>query len=112
MTLRRLRALAGLLVLGGACLLCLKLLPVYWSAWRFQQYLRELAADADAQRPEEWLRARLVSRAADLGLPVRGDQVRLARQGDRLLIEVRYVAPVRLALYTVDLHFRPRAGSP
>ncbi len=112
MKLRRLRVAAGLLVVGGACMICLKLLPVYWGAWRFQQYLRELAAGGEAQQLEEWMRARVLSRAADLGLPVRGDQVRLGRQGDRLLVEVRYVVPVRLAFYTVDLHFRPRADSP
>ncbi|MGB9606204.1 MAG: hypothetical protein ACPL88_10060, partial [Bryobacteraceae bacterium] len=58
----------------------------------------------------EWIRARVVNRAAQLGLPVRSDQVRLDRSRGRLELEVPYVAPVDLGPYTVDLHFRPRAG--
>lgn len=113
MSRRGLRVAAGLLVLAGAAVVCGRLLPVYWGAYRFQQYLTELAAGPEAaERPEEWVRAMVVNRAAALGLPVRSEQVRLARTGGRLQVEVRYVAPVKLAFYSVDLHFRPRADSP
>lgn len=108
---RAVRRAAGLLVLVAACVICGRLLPVYWSAWRLQRYLGELAQSAESEaRSEEWLRAMIVSRGARLGLPVRSDQVRLERSEGRLRIEVRYVAPVRLAFYTVDLHFHPRVG--
>ncbi len=110
---RKLRVLAALLVLGGAAVICLRLLPVYWSAWRFQRYLNELAADPEtARRPDEWVQARVVSRAAELGLPVRSGQVRLRREAGRLALEAPYAASVNLSFYSVDLHFRPRAGSP
>jgi len=108
---RWVRRAAAAIVLLAACAVCLRLAPVYWGAWQFRRHLAAVARDPDArQRPEEWIRAHVVSRAAELGLPVRSDQVRVHRMADRLELEVRYVAPVNFALYQVDLHFRPRAG--
>lgn len=113
MSVMALRRATGLVVLAAVVVVCLQLAPVYWNAWRFRRYVAEVAARPEnRERPEEWVRALLVNRAAQLGLPVRSDQVRLDRSRGRLELEVRYVAPVRFAFYTVDLHFRPRALGP
>jgi len=107
---RWVRRAAAAIVLLAACAVCVRLAPVYWGAWRFRQYVAAVARDPDARRqPEDWIRARLVNQAAELGLPVRSDQVRIHRMADRFELEVRYVAPVTFAFYSVDLHFRPRA---
>ncbi len=107
------RRAAGVAVLAAAGVLCVQLAPVYWNAWRFRRYVAEVAARPENRaRPDEWVRALLVNRAAELGLPVRSDQVHLERSRGRLELEVHYVAPVNFAFYTVDLHFRPRASGP
>lgn len=112
MRTQRLRVLAALIVLAGALMICFRLAPVYWSAYRFQRHLAELTADPESARwPDERIRASVLNRAAELGLPVRSDQVRLLRSAGGLRLEVSYVAPVRLSYYRVDLHFRPRAGA-
>ncbi|MCS7315611.1 MAG: hypothetical protein RMI94_10490 [Bryobacterales bacterium] len=110
---RTVRRAAGCAVLAAAALVCLQLAPIYWKAWQFRRYVAEVAARPEnSEREDEWLRALLASRAAQLRLPVRSDQVRVARTRGRLELEVRYVAPVSFAFYTVDLHFRPRASGP
>lgn len=113
MKARAARRAAAVAVLAGAAVVIAQLTPVYWNAWRFRRYVAQLVAHPETrQRPDEWVRAQLVNRAAQLGLPVRSDQVRVDRSRGRLELEVRYVAPVRFGLYTVDLHFRPRAIGP
>jgi hypothetical protein len=51
-----------------------------------------------------------VSRAANLGLPVRDGDVQITRVQDAIRINVLYLVHVDVAGYTVDLHFRPTAG--
>jgi hypothetical protein len=111
MSVRWVRRAAAAVVLAAACLLCLRLGTVYWGAWRFRQYLVQLAHEPQIlELPDDWIRAQVVNRAAALGLPVRSDQVRVQRTGAGLELEVRYVAPVHFALYSVDLHFRPHVS--
>jgi hypothetical protein len=54
----------------------------------------------------------VVNAAARRALPVRSENVRVRRGAGRVEIEVLYEVPVGLPLYTVDLHFRPRAVVP
>lgn len=101
---------AVLVVLGA---MVVQLLPVYLRNLQFQRMLNELAAGERSSgflRPEEMIRVEVVNTAAAMGLPVRADQVRVSRDGERLRIETLYVVPVDFSLYTVDLHFRARAG--
>jgi len=57
------------------------------------------------------LRSWVLSRAADLELPVVAGNVQIQRTAESVRIDVRYVVHVNLPLYTVDLHFYPGAGS-
>jgi hypothetical protein len=57
------------------------------------------------------LRSWVLSKAADLELPVVADDVHIQRTADSVHIDVRYFVRVNLPLYTVDLHFYPGAGS-
>lgn len=103
---------AGLAVVGALLLFCSLLVGPYVQNWRLQQFLEQIAfAPAWQNRPPEAFVAAIVSQAAQLGLPVRTGQVRVMRSAAGVYIEVRYVVPVELYLYTVDLHFRPAAGA-
>lgn len=104
------RVLTGGAVLALLALFAILLLPVYVRNYRFERALKELAAESDATRaPDEFLRVRVVDRAARLGLPIRPEQVKLERKAERVGIDVRYVVPIDLPLYSVDLHFHPAA---
>jgi len=97
--------------LAGLAVISAQLLPLYIGNFRFQRFLEQMCNEPEnPSRPDDLLRAMIVNRAAELGLPVRSGQVRLGRSAQELSVEVRYVVAVDLSLYTVDLHFRPRAG--
>lgn len=106
------RTAAAALVLFVLAYLVIRLAPVYLLNLEFQRSLESFAADPGSLRlPDERLRVAVVNQAAHIGLPVKREQVRFRRSDRGLRIEVRYTVPVDLTLYTVDLHFTPKAGS-
>lgn len=103
-----LRTVAGIAVLAGMAAIGVLLLPPYFENWKLQQYLNDLGADpATAGKTPEVLRANVVNKAAQLGLPVHTEDVRVSKSGDAVRVEVLYLVRVDLAVYSVDLHFRP-----
>jgi hypothetical protein len=107
------RIAAGVAVLLLMVLLAVRLVPAYLLNLKFQRALTEIV-ERPAMRttPDDALRAEIVNRAARLGLPVRLEDVGVKRADHRIEIEVLYVVPAELPLYSVDLHFRPRASVP
>ena len=105
------RVIAGIAVLIMLVLVGVLLVPPYVENFKLQRYLNDLDADeATARGGGGVIRANVVNKASELGLPVHGDDVRVVRSGDGALkIEVLYVVHVGLSVYTVDLHFRPGA---
>ena len=107
------RIAAGLAVLLLMVLFAVRLLPFYLLNLDFQRALAEIAGrPSTATTPDDVLRAEVINRAAKLGLAVRLDDIGVKRSDRRIEIEVLYAVPVELPLYTVDLHFRPRASVP
>jgi hypothetical protein len=102
------RVVAGVGVLALLVLIGVLLVPPYVENWKLQRFLNDLHDDpATAQKPADLLRANVVNKAGELGLPVHSDDIRVSREGDELHIEVLYVVHIDMAMYSVDLHFRP-----
>ena len=102
------RMVAGIAVLVCLLAFAVILIPPYFENWKLQQYLNDLGADPEtSKKPLEVVRAKVVNHAAALGLPVHTDDVRVSKVGDAVKVDVLYLVHVNLALYTVDLHFRP-----
>ena len=111
MNQRRVRTIAGLVVLVVLAAIGVVLVPPYVENWKLQRYVNELAGDPGTAALEpEVVRAKIVSRATSLGLPVRDGDVQITRVQDAIRIDVLYLVHVDVAGYTVDLHFRPKAG--
>lgn len=111
MTASRWRIAGGVVVLAALAFFAARLVPVYVNNFRLQQFLEEsVQRRAVLEMPDDMVRVEVVSEAARLGLPVRAGQVRVRRTPGKIRIEVLYIVPVDLPLYTVDLHFRPSAG--
>ncbi len=107
---RHWRTAGGVAVLAALAFFAARLVPVYVNNFRLQQFLEETAQHkASIEAPDDLIRVQVVNEAARLGLPVRADQVRVRRAPGKIRIEVLYIVPVDLPLYTVDLHFRPTA---
>jgi hypothetical protein len=103
--------IAGIAVLGILAAIGIILIPPYIENWKLQRYVNELVDDpGTAALAPEAVRAKIVSRAASLNLPVRDTDVQITRVQDAIRINVLYLVHVDVAGYTVDLHFRPTAG--
>ena len=86
------------------------LAPPYYENWRFERFLSALAHDkASSSGSLELIQALVVDRAAASGLPVRTGDVHVARLPNGVRIDVLYVVHLDLAVYAIDLHFRPGA---
>lgn len=106
------RLIAGAAVLLILIILGALLVPPYAANWRLQSYVSDLVDDpGTAKLPPEAVRTRVLNQAAGLGLPVHGDDVHVGVAQGAVQIDVLYIVHVDIAGYTVDLHFRPAAGS-
>lgn len=106
------RLIAGAAVLLILAVVGVLLIPPYAANWRLQSYVNDLVDDpATAKLPAEAVRTRVLNQAAGLGLPVHGDDVHVGVTQGALRIDVLYIVHVDVAGYTIDLHFRPAAGS-
>jgi hypothetical protein len=106
------RLIAGAAVLLILAILGVLLIPPYAANWRLQNFVNDLADDpATATKPAEAVRTKVLNQAAGLGLPVHGEDVHVGITQGAVKIDVLYIVHVDLAGYTVDLHFRPAAGS-
>jgi hypothetical protein len=106
-SVRRWRIAAGVGVLLALAVIGGMLIPPYFENMKFQLYLDD--AVERATNPDV-LRAQIVSRAAQMGLPVREGDVHITKAGGGVRVDILYVIRVDLPLYTVDLHFHPTAG--
>jgi len=88
------------------------LVPVYLHNLELQRYVSALAEDPKTHDSDDSLiRSRLVDKADELKLPVRFENIQIARTAELVRITVKYAVHVNLLVYTVDLHFYPGAGS-
>jgi hypothetical protein len=105
------RLAAGGIILSALVLAAVFLAPSYIRNIRLQQFLADMVQQPETYDiPPAMVQARVANAAAQLGIPVSPSQVKVTREGNSLLIEVRYFVRVDLPLYTVDLHFRARGG--
>jgi hypothetical protein len=107
----RARQLLACVLLGIFVYIVAGLSPAFLRNLRLQRYVEALTQSEDirTQRPEA-VRAQVVERAAQLGLPVRASDVQVEPGGAGARLAVRYVVPVRFPGYVVKLHFSPSAG--
>lgn len=108
---RLLRVASGIAVLCVLAAVGVILSPAYVENWKLQRYVNELIDDpATAAQPLEITQARIVNKAAELGLPVHREDVRITHNQGSIRIDVLYLVPIDVAGYTVSLHFRPTGG--
>jgi len=108
----RLRQAAGVAVLAIMVFLGVRLIPIYYHNQELQQFVEDVTHRAGTPaNSDEVLRSWVLTKAADLALPVVADNVHIQRTAESVRIDVRYFVRVDLPLYTVDLHFYPGAGS-
>lgn len=110
--MKTIRIGAGVLVLILLAGFGLMLIPHYVRNYQFEQRLERIAEEpGNLSNPDDMVRTRVTDSASRLGIPLRNDQVKVIRGPQRLKIEVKYMVPVDLPVYAVDLHFNPSAAN-
>jgi hypothetical protein len=108
----RWRIAAAVLVLVALLAFGAMFAPIYVANLKLQTYVEQLTRRVDTRKqPDETLRQNVLTKARQLDLPVKADNVLIIRSPEGLRIDVRYFVRVTVPGYTVDLHFYPGAGS-
>jgi hypothetical protein len=108
----RWRIAAAWIVLAILAAFSALLAPAYYHNLMLQRSVAEITQDVENQaQPDDHIRLLVVSRAQELNLPVRADNVHINRSQRKLRIDVGYFVRVAFPGYTVDLHFHPASTS-
>lgn len=94
-----------LLVLGLAVMISVKAIPVKVASAELYDFMDEMARRAGVNTTAEDVKKAILTRAAELKLPVDKDDVSVVRQGDRIRMRVEYTVPVEFPGYTYQWHF-------
>ena len=100
----------GVMVLVG--ILCIKLIPPFFSNYQFEDFIKNEALQSTyGTRSEEDIRDSVVKHARDYDIQLTIKQVRVSRTGTggtgSLSIEAEYSIPVSLPGYSTTLEFHP-----
>ena len=94
-----------LLVLGLAVMICVKAVPVKIASAEMYDYMDEVARATGVNTTAEEVSKAILQRAADLHLPLTKENLRVVRDGDRLIMRAEYTVPVDFPGYTYHWHF-------
>lgn len=94
-----------LAVLGLAVLIAWKAIPVKMASAELYDYMDEVARSTGVNTTAEEVSKAILQRAADLHLPLTKENLRVVRDGDRLIMRAEYTVPVDFPGYTYQWHF-------
>jgi hypothetical protein len=103
------RLLAALLVVVAMAAVLLALAPIYFEDYQLGRYMKSVAREANV--PDEAVKAEVLSRAKQLDLPIRPEDLQISHPTGKLEMEMRYAVQMDFALYQVDVHFHHSAGN-
>jgi hypothetical protein len=111
-----LKLLLGLAVIVGVAFLGIKFLPLYFSNYEFEDFIKEEALHSTySTRSEDDIREAVIKHAHDFDIDLTPKQVRVSRTGmsgnGSLTIEAEYSVPVNLPGYSVTLDFHPSSNN-
>lgn len=102
----RLKMLLILVIVFGSIYVGWELIPPYWYNYQLQDELDDVArTNSYMRRSDDDVRATVIKKAGDLGIPLKEDQIIINRLADGLGISVHYHVHVDIILHPVDLDF-------
>jgi hypothetical protein len=99
----------GAMVFGG-----IKLVPVYFANYEFQDSLNSesrFALTGYPKRNAEDVRDDIMKKAQDLGVPLQRDAIQVELNNGSVDITTDYSVPIDLAVYQFTLQFHPHADN-
>jgi transglutaminase/protease-like cytokinesis protein 3 len=111
-----LKAIGGVAVMVLVGILCLKLIPPYFSNYQFEDSIKNEALQSSyGTRSEEDIREAIIKEARQYDIQLTSKQVHVTRTGTSgtgtLTIEAQYSVPVSLPGYSTTLEFHPSSSN-
>ena len=112
----RAKTLLALVVLVALVFSAIKIVPAYVNNYDMQDAMQQEARfvfNPNTGRPKSMddIRAELVKKAQQLGLPIKPDDIQVTQEGTKVSIAADYTIPVDLVVYQFTLHFHPQADN-
>jgi hypothetical protein len=106
------KAIFGVLVMVSVAIVCIKLIPPYFSNYEFEDFIKNEALQSTyGNRSENDIRDSVIKHAREYDIQLTAAQVKVTRSGlsgtGSLSIEADYSIPVSLPGYTTTLEFHP-----
>jgi hypothetical protein len=108
----RLKAVVWVALLGAFIFVCVKVVPVLFSEYQFQDAMQTTArfATINRQSPEE-IRKTLVQEAKSKDIPVEPQNIHVTNDAGNVKISADYSVTVDLQVYQLTLNLHPSASN-
>ena len=103
-----------LLVLGAMAFVAIKIAPVYFANYQFQDSIEtesRFALRGYPKKGPEDVREDIWNKVKELGIPAEKDSIKVAMENGSVEIGLDYSVPIDLAVYQFTLQFHPHADS-
>jgi len=106
------KAILGVAVMVAVAIVCIKLIPPYFSNYEFEDFIKNEALQSTyGNRTESDIRDSVIKHAREYDIQLTVAQVKVTRSGlsgtGSLSIEADYSIPVSFPGYTTTLEFHP-----
>jgi hypothetical protein len=83
-----------------------QIVPIYFNAFQFSDYIKqEVRFAAASRRTPDDIRVRIVEKAKEFEFPIGPKDVRITRRGPAFNLEINYAVPLDLRLYRREIAF-------
>jgi hypothetical protein len=111
-----LKAIVGVVMMVLVAIVCVKLIPPYFSNYEFEDFMKNEALQSTyGSRSEDDIRDSVVKHAREYDIQLTAKQVHVTRTGNSgtgsLTIEAQYSIPVSLPGYSTTLEFHPSSSN-
>ena len=103
-----------LLVLGAMAFVAIKIAPVYFANYQFQDSIEtesRFALTGYPKKGPEDVREDIWNKVKELGIPAEKDSIKVAMENGSVEIGLDYSVPIDLAVYQFTLQFHPHADN-
>jgi hypothetical protein len=110
----KLNLVITLAILGSMVFTAVKLIPVYFANYQFQDAIESESRFALTGYPKksiEDIRDDVWQKAQELSIPLQKDDIQVAVTSGSVSISMDYSVPIDLAVYQLTLQFHPHADN-
>jgi hypothetical protein len=110
----RMNLIITLLILGSMVFAAVKVVPVYFANYQFQDSIESESRFALTGYPKksiEDIRDDVWQKAQELSIPVQKEDIQVQVQNGSVSISLDYSVPIDLAVYQFTLNFHPHADN-